>query len=280
MLTRCSRMVGLWMVLCASVLRAADDAEAPIAPTEEIRLFDGTLDAFYTWMKDTQYEDPRDVFRITDGMIHVTGDGLGGLVTKKSYRDYHCVLEFKWGERTWNNRVTATRDSGLLVHSIGPDGAYGGIWKHSIEVQIIEGGCGDFILVNSQSQDPVMPMTMTAEAARDRDGEIVWHKGGTRETLHAGRINWYGRDPDWEDTINFRGDEDIESPFGEWTRFDVFCDGATITTYVNGVLVNQGFDADPSAGQLQLQTEQAELFVRRWELWPLKGGPEPAAAVQ
>jgi hypothetical protein len=50
--------------------------------------------------------------------------------------------------------------------------------------------------------------------------------------------------------------------------------------YVNGVLVNEGFDVEPAAGQLQLQAELAELFVRRWELWPLGEGPEPAAAEQ
>lgn len=271
---------SLLILLSACVLPAADDPGPPIVPNKEIKLFDGTLDAFYTWMQDTKYEDPRDVFRVTDGLLHVTGDGLGGLVTKHAYKDYHCVLEFKWGPRVWQNRTGNTKDSGLLVHSIGPDGAYGGIWKHSIEVQIIEGGCGDFILVNSQSKDPVMPMTMTAEVKKDRDGETVWHKGGTKETLTSGRINWYGRDPDWEDKLGFRGDEDIESPGQEWTRFDVYCDGGRITVYVNGVLVNEGFDADPAAGQLQLQTELAELFVRRWELWPLNAGPEPAAAEQ
>lgn len=269
----------LTILLSASALPAAD-ADDPVVPNKEIKLFDGTLDAFYTWLQDTKYEDPKRVFRITDGMLHVTGDGLGGLVTRHSYKDYHCVLEFKWGPRTWQNRTDKTKDSGLLVHSIGPDGAYGGIWKHSIEVQIIEGGCGDFILVNSQSKDPVMPMSLTAEVAKDRDGETVWHKGGTKETLTSGRINWYGRDPDWEDKLGFRGDQDVESPGEQWTRFDVYCDGGKITVYVNGVLVNEGYDAQPAAGQLQLQTELAELFVRRWELWPLNTGPEPAAAEQ
>ena len=47
-------------------------------------------------------------------MLHITGDGLGGLVTNKRYRDYHLVLEFKWGERTWHEREKAARDSGLL----------------------------------------------------------------------------------------------------------------------------------------------------------------------
>ena len=269
----------LAVLLCVAVVCAADEAGPAVTPEgEPIVLCDGTLDAFYTWMKDTQYEDPRDVFRITDGMIHVTGDGLGGLVTKKSYRDYHCVLEFKWGKRTWNNRVNRAKDSGLLVHSTGPDGAYEGTWKHSLEVQIIQGGCGDFIQVTSGNKE--LPMSLTCEVTTDRDGETVWHKGGEKKTFHSARINWYGRDPDWKDTLGFRGKQDIESPGEKWTQFDVYCKGAQISVYVNGVLVNEGFDAQPSMGQLQLQSEQAEIFVRKWELWPVEGGPKPAAAVQ
>src|SRR6187399_2093751 len=63
-------------------------AEPSISPQESvIRLFDGkTLGDCYVWLKDTQREDPRKVFSVTDGMIHVSGDGLGGLVTNKRYR--------------------------------------------------------------------------------------------------------------------------------------------------------------------------------------------------
>jgi hypothetical protein len=61
---------------------------------------------------------------------------------------------------------------------------------------------------------------------------------------------------------------------------DVVCDGGHIEIYVNGVKVNEGFDSYPSYGRLQLQTELAEIFVRRWELWPLDSAPKPAAAGQ
>ena len=120
-------------------------------------------------------------------------------------------------------------------------------------------------------------MSLTCEVDRDRDGEVIWKKGGKKETFdleNRARINWYGRDPDWEDVLDFRGKDDVESPGLEWTRFDVFCDGGHIQTYVNGVLVNEGFDATPDYGKLQLQTELAELFVRKWELWPARQGAE------
>lgn len=268
----------------AEVARTAEDDA--IAPRDGvIRLFDGkTLGDCYTWLKDTHYEDPRKVFSVVDGMIHVSGDGLGGLVTKKRYRDYHLVLEFKFGERTWPNREKAARDSGLLVHSNGKDGGYGGTWMPSIEVQIIEGGTGDFIPVTGPDVDgKPIPMTLTCNTGRDRDGEVIWKADGPREVFQPGnykRINWYGRDPDWKDEICFRGPQDVESPHGKWTRIDVFCDGGHIETFVNGTKVNEAFDVTPRAGRLQLQTELAEIDFRRWELWPLGKGPKPEPAKQ
>jgi hypothetical protein len=46
------------------------------------------------------------------------------------------------------------------------------------------------------------------------------------------------------------------------------------------VKVNEAFDASPREGRIQLQSELAEIFFRRWELWPLGKGPEIEAAKQ
>ncbi len=257
---------------------------AAVSPSDEvIRLFDGKqLIGCYTWLKDAQRDDPRKVFRIDDGMIHVTGDGLGAIVTESPYRDYHAVVEFKWGERTWPKREEAARDSGFLIHSQGADGGYQGIWIPSIEVQIIEGGVGDFILVNGVDEaQKQVPIALTCEVERDRDNEVVWKVGGKRETFdrtNRKRVNWYGRDVDWADKIGFRGPNDVDSPHDEWTRLDVIAKGGHIEVFVNGIKVNEAFDVEPREGKLQLQTELAEIFFRRWELWPLGKGPKPAPA--
>ena len=42
-----------------------------------------------------------------------------------------------------------------------------------------------------------------------------------------------------------------------------------IEVFINGVKVNAGTDANPTEGYICLQTEAAEMFVRRYELWPL-----------
>jgi hypothetical protein len=267
--------------LFAAPLTAAE----PIRPMQPIKLFDGkTLGDCYTYLQDTKYEDPRRVFRVTDGLLHITGEGLGSLITNQEYRDYHLVLEFKWGERVYPPRTEKTKDSGLLIHSRGADGGYNGIWMPSIEVQIIEGGMGDYIIVTGAGKDgqPV-PISLTCETARDRDGEVIWQKGGKRETFdlkNRKRINWFCRDPDWADKLGFRGKNDIDNAQTEWTRFDVICDGGHVQNYVNGTLVNEAFDVQPDSGRIQLQTELAEIFFRRWELYPVGQGPRPGRAEQ
>jgi Domain of Unknown Function (DUF1080) len=272
--------------LCAGVRARADQepTKPAISPTEDvIRLFDGrTLDDCDVWLKDTRHEDPRRVFRVTDGMLHVTGDGLGAIITRSRYRNFHLVLEYKWGDRTWGEREDNARDSGLLIHSNGQMGGYQGIWMPSIEVQIIEGGVGDFVPVGGPDEagKPVV-LSLTANVGRDRDDEVIWKEDGVRETFRTPkmrRINWYGRDPDWKDAKGVRGPQDKDSPLGQWTRIDVLSDEGHITTYVNGIKVNEAFEASPSEGRIQLQSELAEVFFRRWELWPLGKGPkiEPA----
>ena len=167
-----------------------------------IKLFNGkNLAGFYTWTSDTNYQDPRKVFTVKDGLLTISGDGFGGLTTIDDYRDYHLILEFKWGEKTWGSRKERTRDSGLLIHSYGPDGGRGagadgrrGPWLPSIEAQIIEGGVGDILVLSGRDPKTGIeyPVSLTAEVTKDRDGETVWKKGGERRSFSSGRINWYG----------------------------------------------------------------------------------------
>ncbi|RIK73175.1 MAG: DUF1080 domain-containing protein [Planctomycetota bacterium] len=282
-----ARLVSLF-IACLSPLAGPASvaaAESAISPADgPIRILDGhRLAGCYTFLKDAKYEDPRGVFTVNDGVLRISGDGFGSVITQDAYRDYHAIVEYKWGERTWHDRADAARDSGLLIHSAGPDGGYGGMWMPSIEVQIIEGGVGDFILVTEEGANPPTPIALTCETARDRDGEVIWQAGGRRETFDLAnrqRINWFGRDEDWKDVRGFRGRRDADSPHGQWTRLDVIAAGGRIEVFVNGVKVNEALDASPQAGKLQLQSELAELFVRRWELWPPGKAPPPAPAEQ
>ena len=110
---------------------------------------------------------------------------------------------------------------------------------------------------------------MTAEVRTDPSGETFWQKGGELRTRDSGRFNWYGRDPDWKDVLGFRGKQDVEKPVGEWNRQEVIADGNTLTNILNGVVVNQGTKCSVSEGKIQLQSEGAEIWIRKVELRPL-----------
>lgn len=216
-------------------------------------------------------DEPRKIFSFdADGLLRVSGRGYGGIATLDAYRDYRLVIEFKWGERTWGQREKASRDSGILVHCWGPQGALGGNWMAGIEAQIIEGGVGDLLVLSPRlANGTTLACAVTAEAGDDSNQQPIWVAGGPRRTLTTGRLNWQHRAADWKDVKGFRGKDDVESPYGEWTRFEVVADGDTLRYFVNGVKVNEAFECMPRQGRIQLQTEAAEMLVRRYELLSL-----------
>ena len=150
-----------------------------------IQLFNGqNLDGWYTFLKDRgRNNDPKKVFTVNNGLIQITGEEWGCIITEKEYENYHLTVEFKWGEKTFGSRIDKARDSGILLHSIGEDGAHGGIWMNSIECQIIEGGTGDFIVVGDGSD----VFSLTSPVAAEKQGSSpVLNPQETRQQLKAG----------------------------------------------------------------------------------------------
>lgn len=197
-------------------------------------------------------------------MLRISGEDWGGIATRKEYENYKLITEWKWGGPTMGDRKEKARDSGILVHAVGEDGAYSGVWLESIESQIIEGGVGDYILVGGKSRP-----TMSAELRFDSKKQAYWHEGAPMVD-HSGRFNWFGRDPMWKDVIGFRGANEVEKPMGEWNRQEVICDGDSITTVVNGIVVNRAFRSSHRKGKIQIQSEGAEILFRRIELVSLR----------
>ena len=255
-------------------------AEA-VEPTETMQLFNGnSLDNFYTWMAETGREDVNRVFSVVDAIdgapaIRVSGQGYGAFITEKEYNNYHLTVEFRWGLLTWGNRKDKARDSGILVHCQGPDGNtakdFKGPWMRSIETQIIEGGVADIILVSGFDADGNrINSVATSTVVKDRDGEMVYSPDGETVTLDSGRINWSGRDPDWDGSLGYEGKNDVEGHGAEWTTLEVICDGSTITNIVNGQVVSKVWDTSLTGGKIIFQTEGAEIYFRKIEMKPVK----------
>ncbi len=262
----------LAVVIIVNVFVAANlAAQNPPAAKETagtIHLFNGKdLTGFYTYLKDRgKNVDPNKVFTVHDGMLHISGQEFGCVTSDEEFENFHLVMEFKWGEKTWPPRENNARDSGLLVHSVGPDGAYGGMWMHSIECQMIEGGTGDVLVVGDGSD----AFSAGCPAAPEKQNDcFIFHPGGDKATIHGGRFNWFGRDPNWKDEKGFRGKQDVEKPIGEWNTYECIADGDQMTLKLNGVVMNQCYDVRPHKGRIQIQSEAAEVFVRRVDITPL-----------
>jgi hypothetical protein len=227
----------------------------------ELELFNGqNLDGWYTFIKGRGRNiDPLKVFTVENNLICISGEEWGCITTNDEFENYKITLEFKWGMATHSPRVDKARDSGLLLHSTGEDGGSDSTWMHSIECQIIEGGTGDLLVVGDGSSDFSITCPVAAEK---QGGSYVYQTSGKYVTVNEGRINWYGRDPEWEDIRDYRGEKDIERPVGEWNKIECIVKGNEIVVFLNGILVNHAVDVKPQKGKIQIQSEGAEIFFR------------------
>jgi hypothetical protein len=253
-------------------LRIPDAAAAERGRPESgqpIRLFNGKdLTGLYTWSKETQREDPTGLFKVEDGILKIAGMPHGYIATKEEYGDYHLVVEYRWGEKTHDRKYV--RNSGLLLHAVGPDGARGGSFMSSIECQLAQGCVGDFIVIRGpDAQGETIPVTITSDTVIAADGRTRWSRTG-KPTVYSNRQFWWSdHDPEFEELLDTRGRWDVESPLGEWTRVEIIARGSRITVIVNERTVNECYDVFPTAGKILLQSEGAEIWFRRFELYRL-----------
>lgn len=265
-----SLLLLLFLCFNLSLAQTADETlrSHGIVKQHKFPLFNGNnLNGWYTYLnKQGKNSDPDGVFKVEKNQIHISGTEYGCITTDKEYENYELEMEFKWGENTHEPRVKAARDNGLLIHSRGKDGAFSGNWMYSIECQIIEGGTGDFLVV----ADGRRKFSITCPVAEEKqNGTYIYKPGEKTATIRQGRINWFGRDPEWKDVKDFRGEKDVEKPVGQWNTIRVIAFKDDIYFYLNDVLVNRAMKVRPTSGRIQIQSEGAEMFVRKVEMTPL-----------
>lgn len=259
------RSLTVWFALFGSIFFVSS-----ARGEEAISLFNGkNLDGWYVFLRGRGVDsDPNGVFTVHDGLIHVTGEEFGCITTAESFSNYELTLEFKWGERTWGGRKERARDSGVLIHSFGDDGGFGGVWMKSIEANLTEGGIGDFWIVG-ESGDGI---SATCDVSENASGLIFDPKNGQPVTKTANSercFQWIARDSNWKDDLNFRGAGDIDR-VGDWNEMKIVARGDSMETFVNGTLVNRQYNLKPTAGKIQLQSEGAEIFFRGITVKPLE----------
>ena len=199
-------------------------------------LFNGdNLNGWYSFLRTKgRNNDPEKVFVVENGLLHISGKEFGYIATEKTFKDFHLVAEFKWGEKKYPPRDadTTKRDNGILYYM--PAAVKDTVWPRSIECQVQEGDVGDFWLIDST--------TLII------DGKRVAPKINQRVIKK----------------------QDAERPHGEWNRVEVISKKGKITHIVNGVVVNEGQDPNVTEGRIVIQSEGAEIYYRKLDIAELK----------
>lgn len=195
----------------------------------------GGLEPFYTWIAGAGvFIDPHGVFTMEKGMLRVSGERTGYLATRKEFSDYRLVAEYKWGEGKYGDRIAKPRNSGLLIHGVGEDRE----WMRGFECQIAE----------------------------DRTGNIVIHNGA-KMTMGT---NTYVKS--WTEVGKTK--QELEKKHGEWNTLEVFSVGGRVRVLINGQQSIEAESLMPNRGKLLIQSNGAEIFFRRLDIYPLEKMPE------
>jgi len=217
--------------------------------------------------------DPKKVFSITkendEEILTITGEIYGGLTSKQEYGNYHFKTQFKWGEKKWEPRLNAKRDSGILYHAKGPHGAFWNVWMASLEFQVQEGDCGDFIALDDVYGDVPSNRKLYANGnpyfIYDPNGKhtpLKWSKGF--ESGQASKSGLY------------------EKPNGEWNTLEIYCLENESIHLVNGKVVNRvknarydigGKTIPVRRGRIQIQSEGAEIYYKNMIIRPINEFP-------
>ena len=216
--------------------------------------------------------DPKQVFSIInengETVLKITGEIYGGLTSKEEYTNYHFTTQFKWGEKKWEPRLNDKRDSGILYHAKGYHGAFWNVWMASLEFQVQEGDCGDFIALGDVYGDVPANKKINANGKPS----YVYNPKGNLVSL-----KWQKYDAGQASKSELH-----EKPNGEWNTLEIYCLGNESIHIVNGYVVNRvknaRYDIDGKTiavtkGKIQIQSQAAEVYYKNMKITPITKFP-------
>lgn len=229
--------IGLIMTSCwLGCQPPAKNESQTVQRTDTLQLFNGKdLMGWHADVpamdKDSSLSSP---FIIRDSLLVSLGDPGGHLITDSSFSNYHLEVEYRFAGVPGN--------CGVLVHASTPRALYE-MFPKSIEVQLMHENAGDFWCIVEDISVPDM------EKRRGPKSDWGITEGKLRRILNL--------------------TDSSERPVGEWNKLVVECTNKEIIVWVNGQLVNHGYDCTAGSGQIALQAEGSEVEFRKVELVPL-----------
>lgn len=231
-------LIPLTMLGCKSTSCSSCSATQCDSPKTISLIPDEKLTGWYADVPEADDKpDIRPSFLIRDGKLVSMGRPLGHLITHKSYKDYRLVVEYRFADKPGN--------CGVLVHTDGkrPRVLYD-MFPASVEVQLQHRQAGDFWCIHENISVPNM--------AERRNGPPENYGGKKGQSRHIRNLT-----------------DGSENELGEWNTMIIETLGDKIRVWVNGDLVNDGFGATASSGQIALQAEGAHVEFRKLDLTPI-----------
>jgi hypothetical protein len=173
-------------------------------------------------------------FIVRDGLLVSLGTPNGHLISDAVYQDYRLEAQYRFAGKPGN--------CGVLVHASTPRALYR-MFPKSIEVQMLHENAGDFWCIVEDISVPDME--------KRRGPKEKW--GVTEDK--ARRI------------VNLT--DGSEKPVGEWNTMVIECLKDAIMVWVNGDLVNHGYDCTATKGQIAIQAEGSEVEFKTLQLTPI-----------
>jgi hypothetical protein len=177
---------------------------------------------------DTANSTAPNPFIVRDSMLVSLGKPNGHLITDSVFQNYKLEVQYRFAGEPGN--------CGVLVHASTPRALYG-MFPKSLEVQMMHENAGDFWCI--------------VEDIKVLDME---KRRGPKE-------NWGITEGKERRVINLT--DGSEKSLGEWNTMLIECRANTIKVWVNGDLVNDGFDCTASKGNIAVQAEGAEVEFRK-----------------
>lgn len=223
-------------LIIVSIAAAAALSCATLSGKRSVSLFNGR--DLTGWHVDVPKmdNDPnvKSPFIVRDGLLVSLGTPNGHLITDAVYQNYRLEAQYRFPGKPGN--------CGVLVHASTPRALYH-MFPKSIEVQMLHENAGDFWCIVEDISVPDME--------KRRGPKEKW--GVTEDK--ARRI------------LNLT--DGSEKPVGQWNTMVIECLGNAIKVWVNGDLVNHGYDCTAAKGQIAIQAEGSEVEFRKLQLTPI-----------
>jgi hypothetical protein len=180
-------------------------------------------------------KNARAPFIVRDKKLVSLGTPGGHLITDSVYSNYRLTVEYRFAGKPGN--------CGVLVHASTPRALYQ-MFPKSLEVQMQHQHAGDFWCIVEDIEVPDME--------KRRGPKEEWGiTAGKRRRIENLTDN-------------------SEKPVGEWNIMTIECVTDTIKVWVNGDLVNYGYNCTATSGQIALQAEGSEVEFRKIEITKLQ----------